>query len=146
MSTDIVTCGCEVWGCCSHLSCCQPEDDTSAEGGHDQENHRDHWVKPILRLPALWANGCPYYSNQSDDFCTSNKAGSWAPSPSPNWVTPHFVPPYSAWLQTWLFYSSCLPSGRSLLAFCYGGRFDQQSQCQSGGGLSHCLADGLILP
>lgn len=43
-------------------------------------------------------------TSPSKDFCTASKAGSWAPSPGPNWVTPQSMPSYSAWLQTWLFY------------------------------------------
>lgn len=124
----------------------QPEDDTGAGGGHVKENRRDHGIKPVLKLPAGGPR-CPIVpTSLSKDVCTSSKAGSWAPSPSPNRVTPQSMPSPGAWLQTRLSYPGCLASGGRLSAFCHQGRSDQQSQCQRDGGLSHCLSDGLVLP
>lgn len=58
-SFDTVMNGSEVSGCFRHLAVRQRMSDRGAGGRRDQENHRDRWTKPILKLPALWANECP---------------------------------------------------------------------------------------
>lgn len=130
-------CGFEVWLVLLPFHC-QPEDDTGAGGARDQEDHRDCWIKPILKLLAVWVNGCPIVpTSLHEDFCSKSKS---KPGDSP-------VP---AFLQHLAADTALLPNLFTIwqegLAFCHHGTSTQQSQCPSGGGLSHCLSEGLILP
>lgn len=129
------------FGVCSHLTVSLS---MSVQGvGMTRRVRPLEKVSPELSGP--WANDLIVPSGLSRDFCKASKAGSWAPSPRPNRGLPNPCFPTGPGLPTWLSYSGCLPSGRRLLAFCYSGRFDHQSQCQGDGGLSHCLSVGLIL-